>query len=91
MSRDKIHNRIDELLGMLSIHNRRLSLNAEKLSQLDIDVFRKYCIDLYDEVNGLALKESSSLQKIKLLKKKKKLSKRVKLPFKKRLKRKKRK
>lgn len=56
MSRDKIHNRIDELLGMLSIHNSRLSLHAEKLSQLDIDVFRKYCIDLYDEVNGLALK-----------------------------------
>jgi hypothetical protein len=56
MSRDKIHNRIDELLGMLSIHNSRLSLHAEKLSQLDIDVFRKHCIDLYDEVNGLALK-----------------------------------
>jgi hypothetical protein len=56
MSRDKIHNRIDELIGMLSIHNSRLSLHAEKLSQLDIDVFRKHCIDLYDEVNGLALK-----------------------------------
>ena len=56
MSRDKIHNRIDELLAMLSIHNSRLSLHAEKLSQLDIDVFRKHCIDLYDEVNGLALK-----------------------------------
>jgi hypothetical protein len=56
MSRDKIHNRIDQLLAMLSIHNSRLSLHAEKLSQLDIDVFRKHCIDLYDEVNGLALK-----------------------------------
>ena len=56
MSRDKIHNRIDELLAILSIHNSRLSLHAEKLSQLDIDVFRKHCIDLYDEVNGLALK-----------------------------------
>ena len=56
MSRYKIHNRIDELLGMLSIHNSRLSLHAEKLSQLDIDVFRKHCMDLYDEVNGLALK-----------------------------------
>lgn len=56
MSRDKIHNRIDELLAMLSIHNSRLSLHAEKLSQLDIDVFRKHCIDLYDEVNGLALR-----------------------------------
>ena len=56
MSRDKIHNKIDELLGMLSIHNSRLSLHSEELSQLDIDVFRKHCIDLYDEVNGLALK-----------------------------------
>lgn len=56
MSRDKIHNKIDELLGMLSIHNSRLSLHSDKLSQLDIDVFRKHCIDLYDEVNGLALK-----------------------------------
>jgi len=56
MSRDKIHNKIDELLGMLSIHNSRLSLHSKKLSQLDIDVFRKHCIDLYDEVNGLALK-----------------------------------
>ena len=56
MSRDKIHNKIDELLGMLSIHNIRLSLHSEELSQLDIDVFRKHCIDLYDEVNGLALK-----------------------------------
>lgn len=55
MSRDSIHNRIDELLGVLSIHNSRLSLHTEKLSQLDIDVLRKQCIDLYDEVNKLAL------------------------------------
>jgi hypothetical protein len=41
---------------MLSIHNSRLSLHSEKLSQLDIDVFRKHCINLYDEVNGLAVK-----------------------------------
>jgi hypothetical protein len=55
MSRDSIHNRIDELLGLLSINNSRLSLHSEKLSQLDIDVLRKQCIDLYDEVNMLAL------------------------------------
>ncbi len=55
MSRDSIHRRIDELLGLLSIHNSRLSLHSEKLSQLDIDVLRKQCIDLYDEVNKLAL------------------------------------
>ena len=55
MSRDSIHQRIDELLGLLSINNSRLSLHSEKLSQLDIDVVRKQCIDLYDEVNRLAL------------------------------------
>ncbi|PCJ62798.1 MAG: hypothetical protein COA58_16690 [Bacteroidetes bacterium] len=55
MSRDNIHNRIDELLGLISIHNSRLSLHSEKLSQLDIDVLRKQCIDLYDQVNMLAL------------------------------------
>ncbi len=56
MIRDKIHNKIDELLGVLSIHNSRLSLHSEELSQLDIDLFRKHCIDLYDEINGLVLK-----------------------------------
>jgi hypothetical protein len=55
MSRDSIHQRIDELLELLSIHNSRLSLHTERLSQLDIDVLRKQCIDLYDQVNLLAL------------------------------------
>ena len=55
MSRENIHSKIDELLELLSIHNGRLSLHAEKLSQLDIDVLRKQCIDLYDQVNLLAL------------------------------------
>ena len=56
MSRENIHSKIYELLELLSIHNGRLSLHAEKLSQLDIDVLRKQCIDLYDQVNLLALK-----------------------------------
>ncbi len=55
MSRDSIHQRIDELLGLLSNHNNRLSLHSEKLSQLDIDALRKQCINVYDEVNRLAL------------------------------------
>jgi hypothetical protein len=55
MSREKIHDKIDELLASISIHNSRLSLHAERLSQLDIDVLRKYCIDLYDQVNTLAI------------------------------------
>ena len=56
MSRENIHSKIDELLELLSIHNGRLSLHAEKLSQLDKDVLRKQCIDLYYQVNLLALK-----------------------------------
>lgn len=55
MSRDSVHQRIDELLGLISIHNSRLSLHSDKLSQLDIDVLRKHCIDLYAEINLLAL------------------------------------
>ena len=58
MSRDSIHQRIDELLGLLSIQNSRLSLHTERLSQLDIDVLRKQCIDLYDQVNMLGKMKS---------------------------------
>jgi hypothetical protein len=59
MSRDQIHDKIDELLGLLSINNSRLSLHTERLSQLDIDVLRKQCIELYDEINRLALKSGT--------------------------------
>jgi hypothetical protein len=64
MSRDEVHNRIDELLGLISINNNRLSLHTEKLSQLDIDVLRKNCIELYEQINLLALqgKRLSQLQ-----------------------------
>lgn len=55
MSRDSIHQKINDVLTLISIHNSRLSLDTQKLSQLDIDVLRKQCIDLYDEVNKLAL------------------------------------
>jgi hypothetical protein len=68
MSRENIHIKIDELLEVVSMHNGRLSLHTEKLSQLDIDVLRKQCIDLYDQVNLLALKgkmvAKPSVQKI---------------------------
>ena len=68
MSRENIHSKIDELLELLSIHNGRLSLHAEKLSQLDIYVLLKQCIDLYDQVNLLALQgkivAKPSVQKI---------------------------
>ncbi len=54
MSRVNLHDRIDELLGLLSINNNRLSLHGERLSQLDIDVLRKQCIELYEQINTLA-------------------------------------
>lgn len=59
MNRDDIHSRIDELLGLLSINNSRLSLHAERLSQLDIDVLRKNCIELYEHINLLALEKKN--------------------------------
>ncbi len=65
MSRDQIHDKIDELLGLISINNNRLSLHSEKLSQLDIDVLRKQCIELYDEINRLALMGRSAQTPIK--------------------------
>ena len=55
MSREELHQRISDLLEMLTVNNNRLSLHEEKLSQLDIDVLRKHCIDLYDSVNKLAI------------------------------------
>ncbi|NNJ55767.1 MAG: hypothetical protein HKP14_06530 [Bacteroidia bacterium] len=55
MSRDSVHQKIDDLLGLLSINNNRLSLHSEKLSRLDLDVLRKQCIELYEQINQLAL------------------------------------
>jgi hypothetical protein len=54
-SREEIHKSIDELIQQLNIHNNRLSLHEERISQLDVDVLRKQCIDLYEYVNRLAL------------------------------------
>ena len=55
MGRESIHSKIDELLDVLSINNSRLSLHSEGLSMLDIDVLRKQCIELYEQINKLAL------------------------------------
>lgn len=60
MSRDSVHDKIDELLGLLSINNSRLSLHSEGLSMLDIDVLRKQCIELYEQINKLALLPKST-------------------------------
>lgn len=66
MGRDSIHDKIDELLGLLSINNNRLSLHSESLSMLDIDVLRKQCIELYEHINKLALlpRQSRNLETV---------------------------
>lgn len=63
MSRENIHSKIDELLGSISINNNRLSLHEERLSQLDIDVLRKNCIELYEHINLLALEKKQLVKK----------------------------
>ena len=52
-NRDQIHLRISDLLETLNINNNRLSLHAEELSDLDVLVMRKQCIDLYEQINLL--------------------------------------
>lgn len=51
--RDKLHQTISDLLQTLNINNNRLSLHTEQLSELDVDVLRKQCIDLYETINLL--------------------------------------
>ena len=53
--RSKLHERISDLLSIMENNNNRLSLHEERISQLDIDVLRKQCIELYEQINRLAL------------------------------------
>lgn len=55
MSSNQTHKRIDELLRLMIDHNHRLRSQDEGISQLDIDVFRKQCIELYEELNKLTV------------------------------------
>ena len=57
-SREQIHSRISDLLETLNINNNRLSLHAEDISNLDLEVLRKQCIDLYEQIGLLALADS---------------------------------
>ncbi len=54
MKRMERHNRITELLESLAINNNRLSLHEEEISVLDIEVLKKQCIALYEEILLLA-------------------------------------
>src|SRR5690606_8666902 len=53
-NRNSTHQQIDRLLQQLQEINNDFT-GREQLSMLDIDLLRKYTIDLYDEVNHLRL------------------------------------
>lgn len=63
-TREELHTRISELLEMLNINNNRLSLHEEQLSKLDIDVLRKQCIDLYEQINLLSTSSVTQASKV---------------------------
>lgn len=62
--RDQLHAKISDLLQTLNINNNRLSLHAEQLSDLDVDVLRKQCIDLYETINLLPLAKASATPEV---------------------------
>lgn len=64
MSREQLHQTISDLLETLDNNHNRLILHEERISQLDIDVLRKQCIDLYDAINRLALTGKKAVQSL---------------------------
>jgi len=64
MSRKSVHSKIDEVLALLSIHNSRLSLHSEKLSQLDIDVSVPKQVPVQDIVQEEPIKIPQEKQEI---------------------------
>ncbi len=55
MKRNELHNQIDLLLEKLIVNNKNLSAHEGKFSQLETDLLRKQCIELYDAINQLHL------------------------------------
>ena len=55
MERNELHNQIDLLLEKLAANNKNLSNHEGKFSQLETDLLRKQCIELYDAINQLHL------------------------------------
>lgn len=64
MDKKKLHHEIENLIERIAFLNEDFT-NKDDISQLEIDVLRKYCIDLYDVVNklGLASKISQAQKK----------------------------
>lgn len=55
MNRKELHSQIDTLLDKLAANNTMLKTHEGKFSQLETDLLRKQCIELYDAINQLHL------------------------------------
>jgi len=55
MNRTDIHNQIDNLIQRLESNHEALKTNKGDRSLLEIDILRKLCIDLYEQINQLRL------------------------------------
>ena len=53
MTKDSIHNQISLILAKFKVQNENIEKEKGKISQLETDLLRKYCIDLYDLVNQI--------------------------------------
>lgn len=53
MTKDSIHREIKLILDKIKIQNENLEKERGKISMLETDILRKYCIDLYDLINQI--------------------------------------
>jgi hypothetical protein len=60
MKRKVLHSQIEVLLEKLAANNKNLSGHEGKFSQLETDLLRKQCIELYDAINQLHMENMMS-------------------------------
>jgi len=53
MKKNDLHFQIESLLGRMTAHNQTLKAHEGRFSQLETDMLRKQCIELYDAINQL--------------------------------------
>lgn len=66
MKRKELHSQIEVLLDKLAANNKNLSVHVGKFSQLETDLLRKQCIELYDAINQLHLANMMSRDEPKI-------------------------
>jgi hypothetical protein len=66
MKRKELHSQIEVLLEKLAANNKNLSVHEGKFSQLETDLLRKQCIELYDAINQLHLANMMSREEPKV-------------------------